>query len=93
MYLTWTVYVLLIALLIWGGKFAGFKKENFHEDSASLDSFMSLRGFAAIGVILAGTGFSVGQQIWLKTWRTQHFCKCRLPLCCHLLFLLGLWPH
>lgn len=52
MYLTYTVYALIIALFIWGGKFAGFKKENFHEDSASLDSFMSLRGFAAIGVIL-----------------------------------------
>ncbi|WP_022931740.1 acyltransferase family protein [Treponema bryantii] len=52
MYLTFTVYALLVALFIWGGKFAGFKKENFHEDSASLDSFMSLRGFAAIGVIL-----------------------------------------
>ena len=52
MYLTYTVYVLIIALFIWGGKFAGFKKDQFHEDSASLDSFMSLRGFAAIGVIL-----------------------------------------
>ncbi len=52
MYLTYTVYALILALFIWGGKFAGFKKENFHEDSASLDSFMSLRGFAAIGVIL-----------------------------------------
>lgn len=52
MYLTYTVYALLVALFIWGGKFAGFKKENFHEDSSSLDSFMSLRGFAAIGVIL-----------------------------------------
>ena len=52
MYLTYTVYVLILALLIWGGKFAGFKKDQFHEDSSSLDSFMSLRGFAAIGVIL-----------------------------------------
>ena len=52
MYLTYTVYVLLLALFIWGGKFAGFKKDQFHEDSSSLDSFMSLRGFAAIGVIL-----------------------------------------
>ena len=43
MYLTYTVYVLLLALFIWGGKFAGFKKEHFHEDSSSLDS---------IGVIL-----------------------------------------
>ena len=52
MYLTYTVYALILALFIWGGKFAGFKKDQFHEDSASLDSFMSLRGFAAIGVIL-----------------------------------------
>ena len=52
MYLTYTVYALILALFIWGGKFAGFKKDHFHEDSASLDSFMSLRGFAAIGVIL-----------------------------------------
>ena len=52
MYLTYTVYVLILALFIWGGKFAGFRKDKFHEDSASLDSFMSLRGFAAIGVIL-----------------------------------------
>ena len=52
MYLSYTVYALIIALFIWGGKFAGFKKNNFHEDSSSLDSFMSLRGFAAIGVIL-----------------------------------------
>ena len=52
MYLTYTVYVLILALLIWGGKFAGFKKDQFHEDSSSLDSFMSLRGFATIGVIL-----------------------------------------
>ena len=52
MYLTYTVYALLLALFIWGGKFAGFKKDQFHEDSSSLDSFMSLRGFAAICVIL-----------------------------------------
>ena len=52
MYLTYTVYVLILALFIWGGKFAGFKKDQFHEDSSSLDSMKSLRGFAAIGVIL-----------------------------------------
>ncbi len=52
MYLTYTVYALIVALFIWGGKFAGFKKEQFHEDSSSLDSMKSLRGFAAIGVIL-----------------------------------------
>ncbi len=52
MYLTYSVYVLILALFIWGGKFAGLKKTSFHEDSTSLDSFMSLRGFAAIGVIL-----------------------------------------
>ncbi len=52
MYLTYTVYALIIALLIWGGKFAGFKKDQFHEDSSSLEAMKSLRGFAAIGVIL-----------------------------------------
>ncbi len=52
MYLTYTVYVLILALFIWGGKFAGFKKDQFHENSSSLDSMKSLRGFAAIGVIL-----------------------------------------
>ena len=52
MYLTYTVYALILALFIWGGKFAGFKKDHFHEDSSSLDSMKSLRGFAAIGVIL-----------------------------------------
>ena len=52
MYLTYTVYALIIALFIWGGKFAGFKKNQFHEDSSSLDSMKSLRGYAAIGVIL-----------------------------------------
>ena len=52
MYLTYAVYALIVALFIWGGKFAGFKKEKFHEDSSSLESMKSLRGFAAIGVIL-----------------------------------------
>lgn len=52
MYLTYTVYVLILALFIWGGKFAGFKKDQFHEDSTSLETMKSLRGFAAIGVIL-----------------------------------------
>ena len=42
MYLTYTVYALIIALLIWGGKFAGFKKDQFHEDSSSLDEMKSL---------------------------------------------------
>ena len=51
-YLSYAVYAICLILLIWGGKFAGFKKEQFHEASSSLDSFMSLRGFAAIGVIL-----------------------------------------
>lgn len=52
MYLTYVVYALCILLLIWGGKFAGFKKNSFHENSSSLEVMKSLRGFAAIGVIL-----------------------------------------
>ena len=52
MYTTYAIFALCVILFIWGGKFAGFKKDQFHEDSSSLDSFMSMRGFAAIGVIL-----------------------------------------
>ena len=52
MYLTYAVYAICIVLFIWGGKFAGFGKEKFHEDSSSLEVTKGLRGFAAIGVIL-----------------------------------------
>lgn len=52
MYLTYAVYGLCILLLIWGGKFAGFRSTQFHEDSTSLEITKSLRGFAALGVIL-----------------------------------------
>ena len=52
MYLTYAVYILCIIFLIWGGKFAGFKNTQFHENSSSLEVMKSLRGFAAIGVIL-----------------------------------------
>ncbi|MBO4534091.1 MAG: acyltransferase [Treponema sp.] len=52
MYTTYIIYALCIGLLLWGGKFAGFKKEQFHSDCASLEITKSLRGFAAIGVIL-----------------------------------------
>ena len=51
-YLTYVVYALCLFLLIWGGKFAGFKNSQFHENSSSLEVMKSLRGFAAIGVIL-----------------------------------------
>lgn len=52
MYLTYVVYAVFIALFVWGGKFAGFKSSQFHEDSSSLAVTKSLRGLAAIGVIL-----------------------------------------
>ncbi len=52
MYITYVIYALCVILMLWGGKFAGFGKDKFHDDSSSLDAFMSLRGFAAIGVIL-----------------------------------------
>lgn len=51
-YLTYVVYALILFLLIWGGKFAGFKNTHFHQDSSSLEVMKSLRGFSAIGVIL-----------------------------------------
>ncbi len=52
MYTTYIIYALCIGLLLWGGKFAGFRKDQFHEDPFSLEVAKSLRGFAAIGVIL-----------------------------------------
>ena len=55
MILSITVYVLFAALLIWGGKFAGFKDTQFHEDSFSLELSKSLRGFAALGIIIHHT--------------------------------------
>ena len=51
-YLSYSVYAIIILLLIWGGKFAGFKSIKLHENSSSLEVMKSLRGFAAIGVIL-----------------------------------------
>lgn len=51
MYVTYFTYLIVLALLLWGGKFS-FKKGQFHEDSTSLEVTKSLRGFAAIGVIL-----------------------------------------
>lgn len=44
-------YYFLFVLAIWGGK-NKFGIKEFHDDYASLDTMKSLRGFAAIGVIL-----------------------------------------
>ena len=52
MFTTYIIYSLCIFLLIWGGKFAGFKRSQFHENSSSLEITKALRGFAAIGVII-----------------------------------------
>ncbi len=52
MYLTYAVYALCLAFLVWGGKFAGFKDGRLHDDSTSLSLMKSLRGLAAMGVIL-----------------------------------------
>ena len=49
---TYSVYFLCIILLLWGGKFAGFKSARFHDDSFSLEKTKALKGFAAIGVIM-----------------------------------------
>lgn len=50
-YISYLTYLLCAALLIVGGKIAK-GKGNFHQDSTSLEVTKSLRGFAAIGVIL-----------------------------------------
>ena len=52
MYTTITVYALFIILLVWGKKFAGVPSIKQNEDSTSLEVTKSLRGFAALGVIL-----------------------------------------
>ena len=52
MYTTYVTYALVLGLMIWGGKFSGFKKDQFHTDSTSLDVTKCLRGLAALGVIL-----------------------------------------
>ena len=41
----------MLALFVWGGRFAGFKAE-FHDDFMSLASTKSIRGLAAICIIL-----------------------------------------
>ncbi|MCR5764282.1 MAG: acyltransferase [Treponema sp.] len=50
--MSYIVYALFILLFIWGGKFAGFRSTQFHEDSSSLSVSKSLRGMAALGVML-----------------------------------------
>ena len=43
---------LFLILFIWGANIKFGKKDQFNDDHASLDAMKSLRGFAAIGVIL-----------------------------------------
>ena len=50
MYLTYAIYFLCLCLFIWGISFA--KRGQFHDDYLGRDVMMSIRGFAAIGVIL-----------------------------------------
>ncbi len=50
MYLTYIIYALCLLLFIWGISVA--KRGEFHTDYLSKDVTMSLRGLAAIGVIL-----------------------------------------
>lgn len=48
--ITYSVYAVCLLLILWGGKFAGFKK--FHDDFMDLDVTKAVRGLAAIGVIM-----------------------------------------
>ena len=50
MYITIAVYILVLALVVWGGRFAGFKG-GFHDDFMSLESTRSIRGLAAFCII------------------------------------------
>lgn len=51
MYISIAVYVLLVLLLFWGAKFSGFKSK-FHDDFLSLEKTKSIRGIAALCVLL-----------------------------------------
>lgn len=50
--LPYIIYGCCIFLLLWGGKFAGFSGKKFHENSSSIDVSKSIRGLAALGIIL-----------------------------------------
>ena len=47
-----SVTVVMLGIILWGSKFAGFGKECFHNDFMGVDNTKSIRGLAAIGVIL-----------------------------------------
>ena len=51
MYITVAVYLLVFALIIWGGRFAGFK-DGFVDDFMSVSSTKAVRGLAAVCIIL-----------------------------------------
>lgn len=48
--LSWAVYALFLALILWGGRSAG--KGRFFDDPFERDSLLPLRGVAAVGVLL-----------------------------------------
>lgn len=52
MYITWIITLVTIVVLAIGSKFPGFGKNKFNDDFLSLESMKSLRGLAAMGVIL-----------------------------------------
>ncbi len=52
MYVTLVMTLITIIILTVGSKFAGFGRDKFHDDYLSLDNTKSLRGLAAMGVIL-----------------------------------------
>ncbi|MBQ3800672.1 MAG: hypothetical protein II837_10285, partial [Treponema sp.] len=72
MCITWIVYALFIALLVWGGKFAGFGSARFHGDSSGLGVTKSVRGIAAAGIIL----HHISQEsAFQKAGAIQAFCN------------------
>lgn len=51
MIINYVAYAIILGLVIWGAKFAGFKN-NFHTDFTSLHVTRSLRGLSAICILL-----------------------------------------
>lgn len=50
-YITWATYGIFVVLLLLGGSFK-FRKGEYHEDCANVEVMKSLKGIAALGVIL-----------------------------------------
>ena len=67
------VFYLYLILFIWGGSNKFGRKLEFNDDFTSLDAMKSLRGFAAMGVILHHISQEeVFQKSEIKMWECRY---------------------